>query len=189
MRVTRALRTWFLTLILLFYLLAMLDRQGGPPYYPIELSALLMDHYYRKTAFLAILLPPCLLLCFARNLDWRPKGIGLSLFVMTLFDIGNEWALHLIGVLIFGVSLYQLVQNHAHRQKLFQFILLLYIAKQSLKFGAVTLLEQSTHLFTHTHHLMIYGCSGCNHPLTLTFLRLSALFQWLIFFLLFLIVE
>lgn len=144
-------------------------------------------YHIRKALFLAGIGPISVLLWILREDRWTLKGIGVSLFFMILFDSGNEWPLHLLGVLIFGYCVaYNTKQNR--QSKLFTLIVFLYTAKTLLCTLYLFLCESSV----KSKELYAFGCSGyiqCANPiLTSLILKSAAYTQWFIFFLLSLVV-
>jgi len=99
-------KLYLLGLFLFIHLYAALDKDGIP-YFPIELSALIATYYTRKAIFLAGVTPISLLFWTLEAENWPYKGIGVSLFLMTVFDVANEWPLHLLCVCAFNFCLYQ----------------------------------------------------------------------------------
>lgn len=183
----RHVKLYLFILFLLIHLIASLDDRGIP-YFPIELSSLLATYYARKAIFLAGLVPITIFLCFAKSMPWSVQGIGLSLFLMILFDIGNEWFLHLLAVCIFAFSLNAILVEPNER-RLFYYIILLYLARLLLKTLFVWYYERSgASLIVNIKVLSALGCSGYNHcampSLTPYVFKLCALLQWTIFILL-----
>lgn len=156
-------KIYLFALYLFIHLVALFDHQGLP-YYPIQLSSLLLVSYTRKAIFLAGIGPVCIQLWCVRDEErWPLKGIGLSLFIMTLFDEANDWPLHLLGVCIFAYCLFHNTKVQAQRE-LLNLIILLYVIKSLL----------DTYRLTNTVSVLILKCMAC--------------LQWLIFFLLSLVI-
>ena len=192
----RHLKLYLLSLYALIHLISFYDERGIP-YFPIELSSLLATHYTRKSIFLAALVPITLFLCFSKSMPWPGQGIGLSLFLMVLFDVGNEWFLHLLAVAIFGLSINAILTT-AYTRRLFGYIVLCYLSRLLLKTlfiwcyeMAPTSNSSNTSLIVKIKVLSALGCSGYNQcalPSMTTYLfQFCALLQWAIFILLSLI--
>jgi hypothetical protein len=173
------------------HLLALIDGYGIP-FYPIELSALLTTFYMRKAIFLACITPISVMLWVLRADNWQLKGMGVSLFLMSLFDEGNEWPLHMLGVVLFGVCLFHNTVEQRKRSML-MCVIALYGARITLR--TLYLYIYETH--GRSKEIAATGCSGgsgigytyCAHPeLTQNVLKTVASLQWGIFILLSVIV-
>lgn len=181
---------YLLCLFLLTHLIALFD-ESGIPYFPIELSSLLATYHTRKSVFLAGIVPVCLLLWVSDPDDWPLRGLSMGLFLMVLFDAGNEWPLHMVGVFIFGLCAEEHIRKTG-RPRLFKTILTLYTVRLVAKLLYVWCCEYqhqtSSSLVERYKELSAFGCSGyiqCEQPLlTVWLFRGCALLQWLLFILL-----
>jgi len=190
--VIRYIKLYLCSLFVFIHFLAFLDDGGPPPYFPIELSSLLLRHYTRKAIFLASLTPVTLLVCFTKEMSWCLQGMGMSLFLMVLFDAGNEWFLHLVAVAIFAFC----VSSSIDERPLYNLVVFLYLLRMSVKLLYVWHYEMPHHfvkLIDRTKLIAIYGCSGyiqCQDafitPYVFTF---CALLQWLSFIILFYLIK
>lgn len=192
-------KLYLASLVILIYIIACLDGEGLP-YMPIELSSLLISHYTRKAVFLASLAPVTLLLCFARPMRWSMRGMGISLFLMALFDLGNEWLLHLLAVGTFGLCLASNVKVGklvCGQRILYTLVVPLYLLRVVGKLLYVWQWEMidggGASLIGRMKVLATLGCNGysqCQAPLLTPYIfSFSAILQWLLFGLLVMLVN
>lgn len=180
-------------LFVLINAFALLDGEGVP-YMPIELSSLLIAHYTRKAIFLASLVPVTLLMCFAKPMQWSMRGIGISFFLMALFDQGNEWFLHLLAVIMFALCIGSTLKESkslAKERILYIAVVILYLSRILGKLMYISYYEEipgGGSVTGRMKMLATLGCSGytqCQEPdLTPFIFRLSAIVQQISFLLL-----
>lgn len=181
---------YYLFGILIFiHLFAYFDSEGVP-YVPIELASLLTSHYTRKALFLAFLTPVTLLVCFAKPMQWSLRGIGISLFLITLFDHGNEWFLHLLGILTLALCLASIVKESKNERQrhLFALLITLYMVRTGIKLFYVSVYEmrqgdEREGVIQRIKTLTTQGCYNntlhCLEPsMTPSIFRLTAMLQW-----------
>lgn len=180
-------KLYLMCLYFFVFMFALLDGHGIA-FYPIELSALLTRFYMRKAIFLAGITPISVLLWVLRPDSWQLRGMGVGLFLMSLFDERNEWPLHLASVLLFGVCLfYNTDEKIPKRNRTLQCVVLtlLYVIRILLRTLYLYIYETPG----RSNQLAVLGCGDgghyCRRPeLTPVVLKTVASLQLIIFILL-----
>ena len=151
----------------------------------------------RKAIFLAGITPISVLLWLLKPDSWQLKGMGVSLFLMSLFDENNEWPLHLASVLLFGVCLFYNTEEHVTTKRMSRrtflciTLYILYVVRITLRTLYLYLYETPG----RSKMLAVLGCSGsgahsCMQPeLTPVILKTVASLQMTIFVLLSVIIN
>jgi hypothetical protein len=180
------LKIYLWVLFLAIQLIAYLDFLNVS-YYPMELAAILATRSNMKNLFLAFLSIPCGFLLVARPFGWSLKGVGIGLFLITLFDMGNEWFLHMLAVALFAFSLMASIKERLG-VVCFALVVLLYATRLFIKFNLLSLFEGPLFL-SDIKQLLVTGCAAssysCAWPsVTQRLLRMNGLIELASFILL-----
>lgn len=176
-------------------------KHGNVPYFPIEISRTAASCAMTKSIFLltAVTLGGTLLQLRAFDNDLDMFGMWVGLFIVAMYPDDESWGAHMFGlaVLVFGfvVKAYK-CQNRRHALKIVVSALALYLLRIVLKVAVVWWYCAPTGVMDIAHvslGIMFKGASAClateNAPLLIPVFQMGGLMQFVVFYLLSMVLE